>query len=848
MSFHKDIGDASLFVYNTSHNYVNRRPYLRRNVREVLGALIMGSTLSSLKSSVGVRPREEVMASDDEEDEQHRPAKRRKLSQPKEKGSASFDDNHIVGHRRPFGQVTNESRRNSGRFSAKPDLIKPINFYGRPQSAAWDSRLGKPGEKSINRCLPRAPVDFAESMRVDILQINAEHIEQTPDETEWGQVADISCRCGVAIYYAKNDEKPGDVRPQDFIEICRLVKPCKYRISIGTDGDISREVILPEPFIFTPDHFYVHRRTRKPNGQWDQHSDGFGFADKYNIKVFLEPKGASMLWPGMAMTSDTDEDVMANLQAGQSIAHEDVSLYARTNPWLSAERHSRADLYASYKSRTQRIKYSLRMQIRWSLPSRLNDTTLKRSSKQFSAPHLLLATPVCRELSPKPEDLLPPESPGDTRAPRRRSNVPTYNLKDLSTIAQGRSPRAPRMQRSRSEQHDPENSGITVTYCFGKSEAAETGIKRETTISGLKCPFCLSWNRSLEELRLHLGTDHSAYRFHARRPNPPRVTFFVELAKSSRPGPFPLAERSRIIQLGQPMTLFDLEKHLNGDESWATARNGPLHNVWPGHLVEKRMIDSSHSSSPHESRQSSPNTSNDTEDHLDLDLGKYETEPTTQRRKVHYVPKTDKPLYDTVTKRLLVAGEVLANSDDETDESWLYQQRRDGIEDFTDIPPEEKEYINRFNRFIFEAHLTSMRHLPDAMVRFVETNKSWIVAEVSRRKEFSKHMENFILKGYVDEAVHDRCLRILIAEKEDLKQRAERTQGAEKEDVDMDRELQPIASKRGFNNCVCGEVTIPPNRVVCREMNCPARFFCRRCAKSSGRPIAGQWRCDSCLS
>lgn len=79
MSYHKDIGDAALFVYNFSHN-INRRPYLRRNVREVLGALTMGSTISTLRTTIGARGREEVMASDDEEDERQRPAKRRKLS------------------------------------------------------------------------------------------------------------------------------------------------------------------------------------------------------------------------------------------------------------------------------------------------------------------------------------------------------------------------------------------------------------------------------------------------------------------------------------------------------------------------------------------------------------------------------------------------------------------------------------------------------------------------------------------------------------------------------------------------------------------------------------------------
>lgn len=814
----------------------------------------MGSTISSLKSSVGARAREEVMASDDEEDERQRPAKRRKMGQSHEKASVSLaDDDDLFERRRPFGQVMNESRRTSGRASAKPDRINPINFYGKSQSDAHNpaqtARLGKSSKTSINKCLPRNPVDFAESMRIDLLQINAEHDESVPDEAQWGQVADINCRCAVAIFYAKNDEKPGDVKPSDFLEICRIPKPCKYRVSISEDGEVTRE-ILAEPFVFTPDHFFVHRRTRKPNGQWDTQSDGFGFADKYSIKVFLESKGSSVTWPGMALTSSSDAKPISDLIAEGAIVHEDVYLYARTNPWLSAEQHSKTDLFAVHKATKQKISYSLNMMIRWALPNQLNELTL-RSANQVSMSQFIPApSPAPPESPRKIEIIMAPESPGDSRATRRRCNVPTYNLKALSSIAQGRSPRAPRTQRSKSEQHIPENGGITVTYCFGKAEAAESGIKRETTIEGLKCPFCLSRNRSLDELRLHLNTDHSAYKFHLRRPNPPRIAFFIELAKGSRPGSLNMPERSRIIQLGRSMTLFDLEKHLSGDESWIKARRGLLHNGWPEHLVEKCMVDSSHSSSPHDSRHSSPNTPNDTDDLMDVD--KYEPRPA-QERKVHLVPKINKPLFDPVTKRQLKTGEPLPNSDDETDESWLHQQRRDGINDFTDIPPEEKEYINQFNPYIIGEHLTSMKHLPDAMIRFVVVNKSWIAEEVSRRQEFMKQMENFLLKGYVDErGVLERCFRILIAEEKALKSREKRTEfvgNDEDDDVDMDRvEKEPAPQKRGLHTCVCDEVTMPPNRVVCRGIKCPARFFCQPCARRLGRPIIGQWKCDSCTS
>ena len=115
-----------------------------------------------------------------------------------------------------------------------------------------------------------------------------------------------------------------------------------------------------------------------------------------------------------------------------------------------------------------------------------------------------------------------------------------------------------------------------------------------------------------------------------------------------------------------------------------------------------------------------------------------------------------------------------------------------------------------------------MKHLPDAMVRFVEANKSWIAEKVSRRQEFMKQMENFLLKGYVDErGVLERCFRILIAEEKALRSREgnkESERKDEDEDVDINRVQEEPAPppKRGLHSCVCGENTMPPNRVVCR--------------------------------
>ncbi len=176
----------------------------------------------------------------------------------------------------------------------------------------------------------------------------------------------------------------------------------------------------------------------------------------------------------------------------------------------------------------------------------------------------------------------------------------------------------------------------------------------------------------------------------------PRISFFVEWVKS-RSSPEMTIERSRTFQMGKPMTLFDFEKFMKGDESWSKARQGPQHNTWPEHL--QREIDSSMSSSPHGSRYSSPNTSNGPDDFLDFEKPQTFHIPARPKKKF-IVPETYKPLYDPLTKQRLRPGDEVPDSDEEKDEFWLDHKQKALINDFTDVNDVEKDYINRWNPFI----------------------------------------------------------------------------------------------------------------------------------------------------
>ncbi|KAI9053952.1 hypothetical protein LZ554_002896 [Drepanopeziza brunnea f. sp. 'monogermtubi'] len=842
----KGLGDIALSVYNHLNN-PNRRPYLKRNVRKALRSLSnMGSAGSVLRSSARLGSREESMASDEEDGP--RPMKRRKLfdnrtTSAKHDGDDDDDDDEIFT-RRPVGQVTSKSN-GAPSPSSKPEAIKPSNFYGKPKTAppplAPGSLTVRPitSKNSIRRILPETLVNFFESMRIDIHHIDPSYDEEVSDDR--GQEAIIPCRCFVSIFYANNDKKSGDVDSRDLTIICKDVKACTLRVSIGYDGTVRREVVLPEPFIFSPTHFYVNRR-KDINGRSIRE---FGFADKYQLQIKLEPMGSHEAWPPLGA-----QGPVSDLIEQGTISPEDTHLHCKTNPFADADQHAKLDLQLCYKTIKQAIQFSLEIQIRWASPSHLSE--IRARNTKIAAARMSASFPGASEISKSPiarraEDITAHESPGDSRVPRRRTAVTTYNLKTLSSMAQRRSPKAPRTKRS--ERRNLDSRDITVTYSFNRAEAAEAGIKRETTISGLDCPFCLSRNSSLEELRLHLHTDHGAFKFHLRRPDPPLVTYYIELVKNNRPGPAFPHELQRTIQMGLPVSLFDLEKYIGGDESWAKARNGSSQpSLLPPHL-QPQAPDASSSPSPHESRHSSPNTSNDTDDMVGFENCEPKAQLPIFQRRVFYAPTTTKPLYEATTKRLLKPGDELPRSDDETDEAWLHQSQRDGLNDFTDedVLPEEKDFMHRWNSFVVNEHLTSDKYLATVVVRFVEANKAWLVEKTSRRKEFMKQAENFILKGIFDERHLRHCLGVI---EEERKAIAAREVAERKEDVDMDRmdeDEKEAPPTRSLHTCVCGEYQ-PLDRVTCRGTSCKSRFFCRPCAQKCGRSLVGAWKCDDCNS
>ena len=841
---HKGSGDAAFQRY-FSRNL--QRPFLERNVRKALRSLTMGMAMSSLTRTtakpLGNEEGGSTRLSDDagveeneEEDEDCRPAKRRKtngfdLVVPDMSVPAARYPSESP-RRKPFGHVMNESRKRFSRGD-KLQAVQPSSFYGKPSpnsneahskstSTSTKSEAGEIQEPGIKSLLPQDPENFQKALRIDVSGIRL----KSPDDPESlnfmkrrteGPI-DIKCRCQVRIW-SKNK---GDDASED---VYKLSKSCILRTRLMDESYLVREIVYLEPFILTAEQIYVNRSRMTASGSVERTLE---FADKYCIEIQLDAAGLQRDWPPFDLPSVPGLDVegryvgltidpgpVTDIVNKNQSRKRDLYLSARLKGFMRPETQcGPIDLSLCLgkvkqvmKNEVEGIAYVLNVSTRWSLPKRLKGA-IKPAFPKPEPSSITISN--CKQdivpQTPSPAKCTGPvrvfdieavaNSPEGRVQRSRASKHLTYNLKTLSAQAQGKSPRKSWTAKPK----DP--SEASATYEFGKPDAVGYGVRAKSTISGLRCPFCGREHPCLNELRLHLHTNHINFSFTLLNVDTRRPRFLVELAKRSHLPP--KVELQQTLQLGASRTLLDLEKFLNGDETWLKARQGPLHEQVPDRFVGIAN-ESSGSSSPYMSRQSSPNTSSYT-DHENI-------QPARPCKK-YIVPKTTKPLYDTISKRTLQPGEEVPSSEDEKNEGWLHQKHRDIILDFDDVTADEKDYILRWNPFVMNAHLTTETYIPTTILAFVNDNMTWFVERPSRREMLSKHCETFLLRGILTQECFTEVMELL--RHEQIK--AGRDVGIDTKMGGEEDKNQPSAPARlrGLYDCACGRLTQPPDRIVCR--------------------------------
>lgn len=180
-------------------------------------------------------------------------------------------------------------------------------------------------------------------------------------------------------------------------------------------------------------------------------------------------------------------------------------------------------------------------------------------------------------------------TPGRSRRARQDIN---YNVKQMWNNAVGKEPRKRRKFGDEQSQLDEH----TVTYLL-PPEQVQT--------DRFACLLCGAENERLSQLRAHY-LSHPQYDFHLELR--PKAGYCVTVKPNANSHGSPL--RPRVYQLGLPVKPLDLDKYVNGDDSWVTSRLGPDNGrelFQESHRAGTRTVGARSTSIPYEF-SSSPHT------------------------------------------------------------------------------------------------------------------------------------------------------------------------------------------------------------------------------------------------
>ncbi|KAK0741688.1 hypothetical protein B0T21DRAFT_408547 [Apiosordaria backusii] len=313
-----------------------------------------------------------------------------------------------------------------------------------------------------------------------------------------------------------------------------------------------------------------------------------------------------------------------------------------------------------------------------------------------------------------PDELLPDGDTTPNRSRRTKQNV-NYNVRQMWNTAVGKEPRKRRkfgeaVENGASQQVDEH----IITYLLPPEQVQ---------MEKFNCIVCAAENDNLMQLRAHYQS-HPQYVFNFEIR--PKLGCCVTVKANSENTGSPL--RPKVYQLGLPVQPLDVEKYVNGDESWIQQRLGPDN--------DKGVVDNGKPARP----QPKP-------------------APKKPTKPVVLVPKTKQPLFDPYSKVPLEPGTPVPQYP--IDDAWLLLKHREALQDFIDLNLEEKEYLQEWDAFILRKHISSQQYLPKAFLQFVKEKAGWLVEKQARAEEFSKHVSTLLARRVLGEGEVVECTGLL---------------------------------------------------------------------------------------
>ena len=461
-------------------------------------------------------------------------------------------------------------------------LDQDYDHYPRPakrRRLPEDPINAHPGTEDLNGFLLPGDRDQVEkALRIEILKIDHKDSSRVkfsgifngliPPQVK--DVADSKARCRVSISCNKNGERT--ILHVDS-QICTIKT---FKNPVGPSH--TSRIYLPQPFHVPQDKILV-----------DQDDDDvFSLADSYTVLVELESAGDPN-WLPKNLRPSTDEHIFQTPRPRQWVLSASIAEMFRRNrkavPLRLAKRQP-----PKYDEPTD---YMLDVDVRWT--SGLSSARMARRLEKDVMPSITVIDPdeqppavnghdhghghgasVERDLANGTngdggalteaqlngdlEDLYDQEGELTPSRSRRARHEINYNLKLLSDQAAGRERRRRRKARGGSERpgHSDE---YRVTYLLPPEQFF---------VEDFSCCLCGAPHQSVSQLRAHfLGHGQYDFDFDSR----PKGGVHVSVTHASSEPASPI--RSKVYQLGRPMKPFDLDKYVDGDDSWVTSRLGP---------------------------------------------------------------------------------------------------------------------------------------------------------------------------------------------------------------------------------------------------------------------------------
>ncbi|KAK2033408.1 hypothetical protein LX32DRAFT_87808 [Colletotrichum zoysiae] len=377
------------------------------------------------------------------------------------------------------------------------------------------------------------------------------------------------------------------------------------------------------------------------------------------------------------------------------------------------------------------------------------------------------------------------------RSLRVRGTTKNYNLKVLSDKAQGRN----KKRKKRGTANTVEEG--SVTYYLPSEKVC---------LDSFRCITCGMPHGSLPQLHAHLISLHDEYEY---RPQSRAKAAEFEVAHRYEMysfGPEPFALR-------RPTKAFDLDQFAEGNLSYLTSRFGTEDKSTPGAQQQGRA-----------SKQP-PN------------------KPVQTRSKL-LIPDIGQPLYDPITRAELQPGTEYKKP--EPSDEWLIQWHRDALADFSDVPPDEREYMQEWDKFMLTKRITSNIYFPPAWLSFVKIKSDWLLSSTSRMLEFGKHLTYLLARGSLDHDTVEQALKHISACRAELGME----NGRYAAPAPNGSPQGPHIRKSAAGCQVCGLAVLGPRLLLCSNTSCTKRLYHSDCISENAKVDVEDpdWVCNQCFN